>query len=106
MKNGLQGSPPTRRSAWAWPPPRRWSSRWAAPSRRGEPGVPDQWLELPFAEAKKRSIERFERRYLTHLLERTRGRIGESAGIAGIAERTLYEKMRRLGLDKEQFRDG
>jgi len=68
------------------------------------PDLPDDWIDLPFAEAKKRAVEHFERGYLTRLLERHDGRIGRSAEAAGIAERTLYDKMKRLDLRKEHFR--
>jgi DNA-binding NtrC family response regulator len=45
-----------------------------------------------------------EREYFTALLEKTRGRVGECARLAGVSERTLFATMRRLGLLKETFR--
>jgi DNA-binding NtrC family response regulator len=45
-----------------------------------------------------------ERQYFSGLLRATRGRIGETAKRAGIHERSLYEKMKKLGLRKEDFR--
>jgi DNA-binding NtrC family response regulator len=65
--------------------------------------LPRAWDDRPFHEVKKEVLDRFERKYLRHLLDRTGGRIGESAKLAGVAERTLYEKMKRLGLRKEDF---
>ncbi len=38
------------------------------------------------------------------LLRATRGRVGEAAKRAGIQERSLYERMKKLGLRKEDFR--
>lgn len=45
-----------------------------------------------------------ERKYLVELLEYTNGRIGESAQLAGLTPRALYNKMKIHGLKKEDFR--
>ncbi len=45
-----------------------------------------------------------ERKYLVELLEYTDGRIGESAQLAGLTPRALYNKMKIYGLKKEDFR--
>lgn len=45
-----------------------------------------------------------ERKYLVELLEYTKGRIGESAQLAGLTPRALYNKMKIYGLRKEDFR--
>jgi transcriptional regulator with PAS, ATPase and Fis domain len=45
-----------------------------------------------------------ERRYLVELLEYTGGRIGESAQLAGLTPRALYNKMKIYGLKKENFK--
>ena len=49
-------------------------------------------------------MERFEREYLQRLLHLHRGRVGEVARVAGIAERNLYEKMKALGLSRDDYR--
>jgi DNA-binding NtrC family response regulator len=54
--------------------------------------------------ARQRVIDDFERRYLAAMLREEKGRIGPTARRAGIAPRSLYAKMRRLGLAKEDFR--
>jgi len=61
-------------------------------------------LDLPLLEARQRLVERFEREYLTRLLREHRGRIGEVARAAGIAERNLYEKMKAYGLSRDDYR--
>jgi DNA-binding NtrC family response regulator len=66
--------------------------------------VPKAWLGQPLGEARQRLLAEFERAYLTGLLEATNGRIGETAKRAGIQPRSLFEKMRRLGLRKEDYR--
>jgi len=60
---------------------------------------------LPLQEARRRIVERFEKAYLAHLLGETRGSVGETARRAKVNPRTLYEKMRRYGLRKEEFRE-
>jgi len=59
---------------------------------------------LPLLEARARLVERFEREYLTRLLRQHKGRVGEVARAAGIAERNLYEKMKAYGLSRDDYR--
>lgn len=59
---------------------------------------------LPLLEARQRLVERFEREYLTRLLRQHRGKVGEVARAAGIAERNLYEKMKAYGLSRDDYR--
>ncbi len=63
-------------------------------------------LALPFADAEARHQEAFERAYFTALLRVCHGRVGEAAARAGLSVRTLYSKLQRLELRKEQFRGG
>jgi DNA-binding NtrC family response regulator len=55
-------------------------------------------------DAKRLVIDHFEHDYLSAHLRATRGRVGATAERAGITPRALYEKMRALGLRKEDFR--
>jgi len=72
---------------------------------RGEPsGGQLVDFSLPLLDARQRLVERFEREYLTRLLKEHRGRIGEVARAAGIAERNLYEKMKAYGLSRDDYR--
>lgn len=63
------------------------------------------WLDRPLAEARHAWNARMERAYLSGLLRETRGRVGATAARAGIDPRSLYTKMKQLGLRKEEFRD-
>ena len=63
-----------------------------------------EFMQLPLQEARRSLIEDFERRYFEHHLRKARGTVGDVAAAAGINPRTLYEKMRRLGLRKEDYR--
>ncbi len=69
-----------------------------------KPALPASWAERPLKEVRQLAVDTVERVYLQHLLEETRGRIGETAARAGIDPRSLYAKMRRFGLRKEAFK--
>lgn len=64
----------------------------------------EETFEMPLAEARAAVVEHYEREHLRRLLEQTGGRVGEAARLAGVDERTLYNRMRRRGLAKEEFR--
>lgn len=66
--------------------------------------LPNNWLKRPWREVKREILDACERLYLEQLLTATGGRIGETADRAGIDPRSLYEKMRELGIRKERFR--
>lgn len=61
-------------------------------------------LQLPIREARRVAVVHFERAYLARLLEETGGRVRETARRAGVSERSIYDLMRRAGLDKADFR--
>ncbi len=61
-------------------------------------------LSLPFQEAKQTLLDRFEREYLQRLLEAHKGKVGEVARAAGMAERNLYDKMKQHGLSRDDYR--
>jgi len=61
-------------------------------------------FSLPLLDARARLVERFEREYLTRLLRQHKGKVGEVARAAGIAERNLYEKMKAYGLSRDDYR--
>jgi len=61
-------------------------------------------LALPWRDARDRALAELEGRYFRALLARTQGRVGEAARLAGLDPRSLYAKMRQLGLRKEAFR--
>jgi len=61
-------------------------------------------LDKPLPDASREVVAAFERVYLTAVLERCGGRIGEAARAAGIDPRSLYNKLKRLGIDKADFK--
>ncbi len=66
--------------------------------------LPPAWLEQPWKQVREQLLLAGERAYLIGLLRASGGRIGDCARRAGIAERSLFEKMKRHGLRKEDFR--
>ena len=68
--------------------------------------IPDEWVSKPLKEIRESAVERFEKAYLTKLLALTEGRVGETAKRAGMEPRSLFNKMKRYGLRKEDFRPG
>lgn len=78
--------------------------KWLSNKEADLNSYPVQLLDQPIREARQTVISEFEKTYLTRLLELTGGRIGETALRAGIEPRSLFGKMRRYGLRKEDFR--
>ncbi len=76
------------------------------PDSAGEPSVDDVelWIDQPLEFGREAVVIDFERRYFTRLLQRNRGHVGHTAEQAGIDPRTLYNKLRRLGLRKSDFK--
>jgi DNA-binding NtrC family response regulator len=66
--------------------------------------LPAAAWDRPLAEARGDLVACFEREFISRLLQRTQGRVGEAARAAGINERSLYDLMRRRGLRKEEFK--
>jgi transcriptional regulator with PAS, ATPase and Fis domain len=62
------------------------------------------WEGKVLNEVKEEVMEQVERLYLTLILKKTRGKVGEAARLAGIHPRGLYNKMQKYGLSKESFK--
>jgi DNA-binding NtrC family response regulator len=71
----------------------------------GAQSLPPELLARPLRDARREAVARFERSYLSALLEQTGGRIADTARRAGISPRALFDRMRRLGLRKEDFKE-
>jgi DNA-binding NtrC family response regulator len=65
---------------------------------------PDAWLGRPLKDVRDELAARVEKAYLERMLELTDGRVGEAASRAGIEPRSLFNKMQRYGLRKEDYR--
>jgi DNA-binding NtrC family response regulator len=58
---------------------------------------------LPFAEAKRRAVEQFERGYLLDALRRSGGNVSRAAEALGMVRQSLQQKIRELGLRDEDW---
>jgi len=61
-------------------------------------------LELSWRKTRRLFLDRLEREYLRRLLTSTKGHIGQTAKRAGMQPRSLFDKMKKHDLRKEDFR--
>jgi DNA-binding NtrC family response regulator len=61
-------------------------------------------LELPFADAKRQTVENFERNYLSEALREHDGNVSRTATAIGMVRQSLQQKIRELGLKVDEFR--
>ena len=54
--------------------------------------------DRPFHEAKDEVVAKFEREYLTDLVQRAGGNLSQAARIAGLERKFLYKLLERAGL--------
>ncbi len=60
-------------------------------------------LHMPFSDAKKGAVERFERSYLLRALREHAGNISRTAEAIGMVRQSLQQKIRELGLRDEDW---
>jgi len=61
-------------------------------------------LELPFVDAKRQTVESFERQYLSQALREHEGNVSRTATAIGMVRQSLQQKIRELGLKVDEFR--
>ena len=61
--------------------------------------------DLSLEDARKQVLDRFEKEYLVHLLEKYRGKIAACARHAGVTSRSINAKIRKHNLFKEDFKE-
>jgi DNA-binding NtrC family response regulator len=66
--------------------------------------LPPDWESMTLREVRDATAAMVERAYLDRLLDRTNGKIGETAKLAGISPRALYDRMRKHDLRKEDYK--
>lgn len=69
-----------------------------------EPAAAPLDLDLPFTDAKKQIVERFERQYLSEALREHDGNVSRTASAIGMVRQSLQQKIRELGLKADEFR--
>jgi DNA-binding NtrC family response regulator len=62
--------------------------------------------DLSFAEAKRQTVEGFEREYLSEALRAHEGNVSRTAAAIGMVRQSLQQKIRELGLKADEFRRG
>ncbi len=73
----------------------------------GQPPPPAEGaLELPFGEAKRQAVERFERAFLLGALRKSSGNVSRAAESIGMVRQSLQQKIRELGLRSEDWGAG
>jgi len=68
--------------------------------------ISSEWRHKTLPEMREQIIGMVERAYFKLVLSETSGRVGAAAEIAGIHPRGLFNKMKKYGLHKEDFRAG
>jgi len=66
--------------------------------------LPQEWYSLSIQDLRNKVTEWAERDYLDHILKENRGHIAQTAQRAGIGTRALYDRMKRLDLNKEDYK--
>lgn len=66
---------------------------------------PDSWRGKTLGRVLEESRNLIEHAYLESVLRETKGKIGSASKRAGVSPRSLYAKMQRLGLQKENFKE-
>ncbi len=61
-------------------------------------------LDTPFADAKRQTVEDFERQYLSEALREHEGNVSRTANAIGMVRQSLQQKIRELGLKADEFR--
>ena len=79
------------------------TSTGAAPGA-GASGRLAELVSLPFADARREAIERFEREYVENRLRAAGGNVSEAARDMGIARQSLQAKLKDLRIDAGRFR--
>ncbi len=76
----------------------------AEPAQHAVVDIPPTWAEQSWKVVREGLLQAGERAYLEAILARTGGKVGAAAEHAGMSARALFDKMKRHGLRKEDFR--
>lgn len=72
----------------------------------GQTATPQQYMDLPFKEAKAHLVEDFERRYIGEVLRKYQGNISRAAWHSGIDRRSLHRLLAKYGMDATELARG
>jgi len=68
------------------------------------PALDGDIFNLTWRSARRRIVDHYEREYLARLLQQAGGRVGETAKRAGMRPRSLFYKLKKHQLRKEEFK--
>ena len=75
------------------------------PTAAAPESAPSAKADRPFHEAKDELIAKFERDYLTDLVQRANGNLSQAARVAGLERKFLYKLLERNGLRQKSASD-
>ncbi len=70
----------------------------------GAPCLDAEQRELCFKDAKQLAVARFEKEYLSHCLQQSRGNISQAARLAGMDVKNFYTKIKNHDIRPERFK--
>jgi two-component system, NtrC family, response regulator AtoC len=76
----------------------------SSPEPSGGTSLFTDWKNQTLSDVVRTMTENVEKKYLEMVLRQTGGRIGKAAKISGLNPRGLYNKMKKLNLHKEYFK--
>jgi len=63
-----------------------------------ETGLPAEYTGLPLAEARRKWLEQFEKKYLLDLLSKCNGNVSRMAQVAGVNRMTIYRRLKSYNI--------
>ncbi|QDU70070.1 sigma-54 interaction domain-containing protein [Engelhardtia mirabilis] len=75
-----------------------------APGASSTADLPADWRELSLKEIRQAAADRCERAFLDAVMDEVGGIVKDAAARCGIAPRSLYDRLRRHGIRKEDYR--
>ena len=72
--------------------------------RKGICAPAENWRRAYSDEAKRRAASEFEKRYLTRVMEKSKGSVSEGARLAGLDRTNFRRLLQRHGLDPATFK--
>lgn len=77
------------------------ASSWSAAGAEGTAGELGEGLD--YAEAKRQTVERFQRDFVEKALRRSQGNVSQAATACGLTRAAFQKILRQLGVDRELF---
>ncbi len=76
---------------------------WKAVLNKGEAGLAGEDPDESYADAKRRSMEAFQREFVSRALENSHGNVSQAASKCGLTRAAFQKILRQLEIDREAF---